>query len=101
MPQLSGCQLQLQQLRETSPSEDTEEQVLQRLTIPPDSFGKVVKEKLRSNRIYRPRPKSGSADTIIKQENFVLEIQDKSGLAAPLDWATVCKEVGSLDGMRL
>lgn len=82
-------------------SEDTEEQVLQRLTIPPDSFGKVVKEKLRSNRIYRPRPKSGSADTIIKQENFVLEIQDKSGLAAPLDWATVCKEVGSLDGMRL
>lgn len=82
-------------------SEDTEEQVLQRLTIPPDSFGKVVKEKLRSNRIYRPRPKSGSADTIIKQENFVLEIQDKSGLAAPLDWATVCKEVGSLYGMRL
>ncbi|CAE7372396.1 unnamed protein product [Symbiodinium sp. CCMP2456] len=74
-------------------NEDTEEQVLQRSTIPPQSLTKVVNDKLRSNRIYRPRPKSKSADTIIKQEDFVLEIQDKSGLAAPLEWAAVCTEV--------
>ncbi|CAE7372202.1 unnamed protein product [Symbiodinium microadriaticum] len=74
-------------------NEDTEEQVLQRSTIPPQSLTKVVNDKLRSNRIYRPRPKSKSADTIIKQEDFVLEIQDKSGLGAPLEWAAVCTEV--------
>ncbi|CAE7828132.1 unnamed protein product [Symbiodinium sp. CCMP2592] len=82
-------------------NEDTEGQVLQRSTIPPQSLTKVVNDKLRSNRIYRPRPKSKSADTIIKQEDFVLEIQDKSGLAAPLEWAAVCTEAQSLDGTCL
>ncbi|CAE7815878.1 unnamed protein product, partial [Symbiodinium microadriaticum] len=34
---------------------------------------------LSSNRLYRPAPKSNSADLFIKQPNLIIELQDKSG----------------------
>ncbi|CAJ1403875.1 unnamed protein product [Effrenium voratum] len=50
-------------------------------------------EKLDSNKVYRPGQKSGSADTFIKQEGFVIELQDKSGVASGITWSDICKEV--------
>ena len=34
------------------------------------------------NRLYRPAPKSHSADLFLKQQNFTIELQDKSGMSA-------------------
>lgn len=50
-------------------------------------------EKLDSNKVYRPGQKSGSADTFIKQDGFVIELQDKSGVASGITWGDICKEV--------
>eukprot|EP00434_Breviolum_minutum_P036636 symbB.v1.2.032469.t1/scaffold3898.1/size48671/1 len=50
-------------------------------------------KKMDSNKVYRPGPQSGSADTFIKQDGFVIELQDKSGVASGITWGDVCKEV--------
>ena len=43
---------------------------------------------------YRPAPKSYSADLFLKQQNFTIELQDKSGMSAGVSFANVCQEAG-------
>lgn len=43
--------------------------------------------------VYRPRAMSGSADSFCKQDDFILEIQDKSGVGDGLTLADIAKEV--------
>jgi hypothetical protein len=70
-----------------------ESDLLARASIHSGDLGTLF-ANVRSNRIYRPRAKSGSADTFVKQSDFLLEIQDKSGAAAGLSLADVVDEVG-------
>ena len=48
---------------------------------------------LTSNRLYRPAPKSRSADLFIKQSKLTIEVQDKSGVSAGVSFSDVCEEV--------
>ena len=48
---------------------------------------------LNSNRMYRPGPKSSSADLFIKQPHLTIEVQDKSGVSAGVSFSDVCEEV--------
>ncbi|CAE7900861.1 unnamed protein product, partial [Symbiodinium necroappetens] len=48
---------------------------------------------LSSNRLYRPAPKSNSADLFIKQSNLIIELQDKSGVSAGVSFIDACQEV--------
>eukprot|EP00930_Biecheleria_cincta_P097665 TRINITY_DN8936_c0_g1_i1.p1 TRINITY_DN8936_c0_g1~~TRINITY_DN8936_c0_g1_i1.p1 ORF type:complete len:558 (-),score=77.98 TRINITY_DN8936_c0_g1_i1:72-1745(-) len=61
-------------------------------TIHPDNLEDAM-DKVSSNRIYRTAPQSASADTFIKQSDFTIEIQDKSGLAAGVSFNDICEEV--------
>ena len=49
--------------------------------------------RLTSNRLYRPAPKSSSADLFIKQSKLTIEVQDKSGVSAGVSFSDVCDEV--------
>ena len=49
--------------------------------------------RLTSNRLYRPAPKSRSADLFIKQSKLTIEVQDKSGVSAGVSFSDVCEEV--------
>lgn len=49
--------------------------------------------RLNSNRLYRPAPKSRSADLFIKQSKLTIEVQDKSGVSAGVSFSDVCEEV--------
>ncbi|CAE7914272.1 unnamed protein product, partial [Symbiodinium necroappetens] len=48
---------------------------------------------LSSNRLYRPAPKSNSADLFIKQSNLIIELQDKSGVSVGVSFLDACQEV--------
>ena len=50
-------------------------------------------QTLDSGRLYRPAPKSSSADLFIKQPTLTIEVQDKSGVSTGVSFADVCKEV--------
>ena len=71
---------------------DSESEILARARIPPSTLDTAL-QIMRSGRIYRPRPASSSADTFVKQTRFLLEIQDKSGVAAGLGLSEVLSEV--------
>ena len=51
-------------------------------------------QTLDSGRLYRPAPKSSSADLFIKQPTLTIEVQDKSGVSTGVSFADVCQEVG-------
>ena len=74
------------------PSKTTESQVLSMRNINPDYLDKVM-QGLRAGRIYRPRAMSRSA-TLVKQDSFLLEIQDKSSMKKSLSFPQVIAEVG-------
>ena len=61
-------------------------------TLHPNNLLAAMK-KMDSNKVYRPGPQSGSADTFIKQDGFIIELQDKSGVASGITWGDVCSEV--------
>ena len=50
-------------------------------------------QTLHSGRLYRPAPKSSSADLFIKQPTLTIEVQDKSGVSTGVSFADVCQEV--------
>ena len=50
-------------------------------------------QTLDSGRLYRPAPKSSSADLFIKQPTLTIEVQDKSGVSTGVSFADVCQEV--------
>ena len=50
-------------------------------------------QRLNSNRLYRPAPKSNSADLFIKQQELIIELQDKSGVTAGVSFFDACQEV--------
>ena len=50
-------------------------------------------QRLNSNRLYRPAPKSNSADLFIKQQELIIELQDKSGVTAGVSFLDACQEV--------
>lgn len=67
--------------------------ILARKCIHPLDLPRVM-EASECNRIYRPRDKSASADTFVKQKDFVLEIQDKCCLTTVLAFNAIRAEVG-------
>ena len=50
-------------------------------------------QSLDSGRLYRPGPKSSSADLFIKQPTLTIEVQDKSGVSTGVSFGNVCQEV--------
>ena len=50
-------------------------------------------QRLDSGRLYRPGPKSSSADLFIKHSTLTIEVQDKSGVSTGVSFANVCQEV--------
>jgi hypothetical protein len=72
--------------------QDTESGLLARKTIPPSSRDSAL-QIVRAGRIYRPQSASSSADTFVKQAHFLLEIQDKSGVAEGLSLPDVLDEI--------
>ncbi|CAE7151534.1 unnamed protein product [Symbiodinium necroappetens] len=64
---------------------------------PLSSFPKdlaAAMQRLDSGRLYRPGPKSSSADLFIKHSTLTIEVQDKSGVSTGVSFANVCQEVG-------
>ena len=51
-------------------------------------------QRLDSGRLYRPGPRSSSADLFIKHSRLTIEVQDKSGVSTGVSFANVCQEVG-------
>ena len=76
------------------PANISENDMLNMSVINPSDLTRVMTEIMLSPRIYRPGDKSKSADTFIKQPDFLLEIQDKSGIADGLQFAQICKDMG-------
>ena len=64
----------------------------QRLLRPEDLAAAM--QSLDSGRLYRPGPKSSSADLFIKHSKLTIEVQDKSGVSTGVSFADVCQEVG-------
>ena len=64
----------------------------QRLLRPEDLAAAM--QSLDSGRLYRPGPKSSSADLFIKHPTLTIEVQDKSGVSTGVSFADVCQEVG-------
>ncbi|CAE7714859.1 unnamed protein product, partial [Symbiodinium microadriaticum] len=72
------------------------EQKPSRLPLPtslhPKNFAAAM-QLLSSNRLYRPAPKSSSADLFIKQQDLIIELQDKSGVSVGVSFFDACQEV--------
>ncbi|CAE7823064.1 unnamed protein product [Symbiodinium sp. CCMP2592] len=64
----------------------------QRLLRPQDLAAAM--QSLDSGRLYRPGPKSSSADLVIKHSKLTIEVQDISGVSTGVSFADVCQEVG-------
>ena len=64
----------------------------QRLLRPVDLAAAM--QSLDSGRLYRPGPKSSSADLFIKHSKLTIEVQDKSGVSTGVSFTDVCQEVG-------